>query len=207
MDLQGEFVKSSDFIKFKGFPVEFLENRRSWENKKHTENRQNSGLVWASPFAMHLVCTLLMLEQGKIWLILWGVPLWNARTGGMSASSRRPLCGDTPRCPILDCHSILKCFVITYLVAPYRAILRYYRCDTPYRAILFKEVSTPPKWCDTPPWELVSHRHISAIPHFATYRAIIVRYPIRTSTKEFCDTIATSIARYEKYRCWASKIT
>ena len=24
------------------------------------------------------------------------------------------------------------------LVAPYRAILRYYRCDTPYRAILFK---------------------------------------------------------------------
>ena len=25
------------------------------------------------------------------------------------------------------------------LVAPYRAILRYYRCDTPYRAILFKE--------------------------------------------------------------------
>ena len=23
--------------------------------------------------------------------------------------------------------------------------------------------------------------------------------------REFCDTIATSIARYEKYRCWASK--
>ena len=31
-------------------------------------------------------------------------------------------------------------------VAPYRAILRYYRCD-----ILLGEVSTPPKWCDTPP--------------------------------------------------------
>ena len=29
--------------------------------------------------------------------------------------------------------------------------------------------------------------------------------PIKTSTKYFCDTIATSIARYEKYRCWASK--
>ena len=28
---------------------------------------------------------------------------------------------------------------------------------------------------------------------------------IKTSTKTFCDTIATSIARYEKYRCWASK--
>ena len=36
-------------------------------------------------------------------------------------------------------------------------------------------------------------------------RAIIVRYPIKTNTKKFCDTIATSIARYEKYRCWASK--
>ena len=32
-----------------------------------------------------------------------------------------------------------------------------------------------------------------------------MRYPIKSSTKTFCDTIATSIARYEKYRCWASK--
>ena len=31
------------------------------------------------------------------------------------------------------------------------------------------------------------------------------RCPIKSSTKEFRDTIATSIARYEKYRCWASK--
>ena len=28
------FVKIGNFIKFKGFPVEILENRRSWENKK-----------------------------------------------------------------------------------------------------------------------------------------------------------------------------
>ena len=98
--------------------------------------------------------------------------------------------------------------VFRCLVAPYRAILRYYRCDTPYCAILFRGGITPPKWCDTPPWYLVLHRHICAIPHFATYRAIIVRYPIKlieTSTKEFCDTIATNIAQYEKYRCWASK--
>ena len=40
-----------------------------------------------------------------------------------------------------------------------------------------------------PPGYLVSHRHICAVPHFATYRAIIVRYPIKTSTKEFCNTI------------------
>ena len=56
-----------------------------------------------------------------------------------------------------------------------------------------------------PPWYLISQRHICAIPHFATYRATIVRYPIKTSAKVLCDTIATSIARYEKYRCWASK--
>ena len=30
--------------------------------------------------------------------------------------------------------------------------------------------------------------------------------PIKTSTKEFCNTIATSIARYEKYRCWACEL-
>ena len=32
-----------------------------------------------------------------------------------------------------------------------------------------------------------------------------MRYPTKTGTKEFCDTIAASIARYEKYRYWASK--
>ena len=32
-----------------------------------------------------------------------------------------------------------------------------------------------------------------------------MRYSIRTSMKELCDTIATSIARYGKYRFWASK--
>ena len=32
-----------------------------------------------------------------------------------------------------------------------------------------------------------------------------MRDPTKTSTKEFCDTIAASIARYEMYRYWASK--
>ena len=55
---------------------------------------------------------------------------------------------------------------------------------------------------------LLSFTQVCAIPHVATNRAIIVRYPIETSTKLFlfCDAIAASIARYEKYRCWASKI-
>ena len=92
-------------------------------------------------------------------------------------------------------------------MAPYRAILRYYHCDTPYRVMLFKGGWALPQNGAIPPLYLVSQRHICAIPHFATYRAIIVRIPppLKTSKKEFCDTIATSIARYEKYRCWDSK--
>ena len=39
--------------------MDFLENRRSSENQKPPENRQKSGLFQASPFTMHLVCTLL----------------------------------------------------------------------------------------------------------------------------------------------------
>ena len=73
------------------------------------------------------------------------------------------------------------------------------------RCCLREVRAAPPKWCDPPPWHLVSHRRIFAIPHFATYCAIMVRYPIKTSAKEFCDTIATSIARYEKYRCCSSR--
>ena len=37
--------------------------------------------------------------------------------------------------------------------------------------------SNPPTGCDTPLWCLVLHRHISAIPQLATYRAMLVRYP------------------------------
>ena len=40
------------------------------------------------------------------------------------------------------------------LVAPYRAILRYYRCDTPYRAILFQGGLHSPKMVRYPPWAL-----------------------------------------------------
>ena len=41
--------------------MEFLENRRSWENQKPPENRQKGGFFRASPFTMHLVCTLLIV--------------------------------------------------------------------------------------------------------------------------------------------------
>ena len=96
------------------------------------------------------------------------------------------------------------------LVAPHRTILRYYRCYTPYRAILLQQGSHLPKMvrhrplvltftqghlCDTPFCNIL--RDHCAIPLCDT--------PPKTSTKKFCNTIATSIARYDKYRCWASK--
>ena len=64
VDLQGMFVKIGDFIKFKGFLVEFLENKWSRGKQKPPENRQKSGLLWASPFTMHLVWTLLIDSCG-----------------------------------------------------------------------------------------------------------------------------------------------
>ena len=57
------------------------------------------------------------------------------------------------------------------------SILRYYRCDTPYRATFSGRSASSPKWCDTTHWRLVLHRHIGAIPYFATYRPVIARYP------------------------------
>ena len=102
--------------------------------------------------------------------------------------------------------SSLLLLLTLILVAPYRRDTAILSLRYPIsHNTFFREFSTPPQWCDTPPWYLVSHRHICAIPHFATYRAIIVRYPTKTSTKYICDTIVASIARYEKYRCWASK--
>ena len=45
-------------------------------------------------------------------------------------------------------------------MAPYRAILRYYRCDTPYRAILFKGGLHSPKMVRYPPLVLnFTQRH------------------------------------------------
>ena len=60
----------------------------------------------------------------------------------------------------------------------------------------FSAIPAIPQQGAIPPFgALFLHRHISTIPHFATYRAILVRYPRKTSTKKFCDTIAESIAR------------
>ena len=99
MDLQGVFVKIRDFIKCKGFLVEFLENRRSWENQKPPANRQKSGLFWASPLTMHLVCTLLIfvkmallsLAKGFCRAKFWAkFPFW--RGGAVRGEVFREVC-------------------------------------------------------------------------------------------------------------------
>ena len=51
------------------------------------------------------------------------------------------------------------------LVAPYRAILRYYRCNTPYRAILFQGGQRSPKMVRYPPLVLsFTHAHLCDTP-------------------------------------------
>ena len=64
-----------------------------------------------------------------------------------------------------------------------------------------------PNWCDTPTLALsFTQAHLCDTP-IATYPAIIVRYPNQNKHQQVCDTIATSIARYEKYHCWASLLS
>ena len=69
------------------------------------------------------------------------------------------------------------------LVAAIPHIARYF----------YREVSTPPKWCDTPPpWYIVLHRHICVIPHLATYYTIIARYPPKNKHER--------VSRYYRYK-------
>ena len=63
---------------------------------------------------------------------------------------------------------------VACLMAPDRAILRYYRCDTPYRVILFREVSTPQSGAITPLALSFTKANICTIPYIATYRTTIV---------------------------------
>ena len=90
------------------------------------------------------------------------------------------------------------------LVAPCRAMLLYCRCDTPYGAIPFSGRLAPPQMVRHPPWYLVRQAHLCDTPFCYIWRHTCA-IPIKTNTKDFCDTIATSIARHEKYRCQASK--
>ena len=92
------------------------------------------------------------------------------------------------------------------LVAPYRVILPYYRCDTPYCAMLFKGDQHSPKMVRYPPLVLrLTQTHLCNTPSCDISRDKCAIPHKKKSTEEFCDAIATSIARYEEYRCWAAK--
>ena len=69
-------------------------------------------------------------------------------------------------------------------MAPYRPILRY-TVAAISRDTFGRRLALPQNGTIPPPWYLVPSRHICARPHFATYRAGIVRFTIKTSTKEF----------------------
>ena len=71
-------------------------------------------------------------------------------------------------------------------MAPYRAILRYYRCDTPYRAILSRPSQQSPNRVRYPP----------LVPCFT--HNISVRYPILQHIARYlCDTPGKSDSQSE----------
>ena len=92
--------------------------------RKLTTILGNGGQVWSSTLSPHL---LGFHSDNQ-----WSIRLWTDKSEWRPRSTR-------PQ-PQMSLLSIPVCIqdLIPGLVAPYRAILRYYRCDTPSRAILFK---------------------------------------------------------------------
>ena len=75
VDWQGVFVKIGDFIKCTDFLVEFLLKTGAPEkNQKNPENRQKSGLFWASPFynapSLYTVEIMRRWGQGRIGILI-----------------------------------------------------------------------------------------------------------------------------------------
>ena len=68
-----------------------------------------------------------------------------------------------------------------------------------------REVCTPPKWCDTPTLVLSFTQAHLCDTRFCNVSRHNCAILISKSTKELCDTTATSITRYEIFRCWACK--
>ena len=62
VDLPGVFVKIGDFIKFKGFLVPFIENRRSWENQTSRKSPERQTFL-SLAFYNAPSCTLLILNS------------------------------------------------------------------------------------------------------------------------------------------------
>ena len=71
-----------------------------------------------------------------------------------------------------------------HMVALYRAILRYYRCNTPRSSDTFS-VSPAPQQGAIPAWYFVSDTNLGAMPQCATYCMRLVQYPSKTSTNGF----------------------
>ena len=86
------FAKIGGFIKFKGFLVEFLKNRRSWENQKTPKKSPEKwiflGLAFYNAPSLHTV--KISLEGMVILCGLWPEEMssargaWNAFAGCMA---------------------------------------------------------------------------------------------------------------------------
>ena len=115
-----------------------------------------SPIFWIWDF---LFCSWPTRSQGICFLQIWGWGVvrivfsvafsgapWRLQISCRKSSDRLLASYSIECTPRGSCNSTLR----RSLVAPYRAILPYHRCDTPYRAILLREVSTPPQMVRSP---------------------------------------------------------
>ena len=157
----------------------------------------------------------------KRWLIVKQVLFggsWELRIGQVSGAGQGEV-NDGPQGDIWDLlglklHVVSKertkaawLLCIVGLVAPYRAILPYLSLRYPISRDTFSGRLAAPQMVRYSPMLLsFTQAHLCDTPFCNISREKLCDTPTKTSTKSFCDTIAASIARYEKYRCWASKI-
>ena len=101
---------------------------------------------------------------------------------------------EVPRSSAISFSALLKEAIHMHLVVPHRAILRYYRCDTPYRAILCQGLSIPQNddftqahLCDTAFCNI--SRDNCAIPHKNKHKRVLqyYRYNYRYKYRVSCD--------------------
>ena len=157
--------------------------------EKALENKEKRELSWAS----------VSVKVNKTTGLFTRISTLKSRGSSTTSSNQKAL--QTP-CGRLSSHSGPLLPTLVFLVAPYRPILGYYRCDTPYRTIPFQGGSCFPEMVRHPPWYLASHRHICAIPHLPTYHSIIVWYPMKTRRKSSAILSPKASCDMESIAAW-----
>ena len=94
------------------------------------------------------------------------------------------------------------------LVAPYRAILRYYRCECPVSRDTFEGSQHSPKMVRYPPPLVLSfsQAHLCDTPFCYVSRDMCAIPTLKQGRKSVAILSQQKFVRYEKYRCWVSML-